>query len=37
MYNLARLVGKVFFIGFFIGGPTDELHPIAKSSETGVG
>ncbi len=23
--------------GFSIGGPTDELHPFTKSSETGVG
>ncbi len=27
--------GKLF--GFTIGGPTDELHPFTKSSETGLG
>ncbi len=35
VYRLASLIGKV--VRFQLGGPTDELHPFTKSSETGLG
>ncbi len=35
VYRWGGKSGKLF--GFSIGGPTDELHPFTKSSETGLG